>query len=789
MRIGIVGTLLLGMLTTSPAISQTPASQEVKVVDLADLVPDERDMLDQAITFQKSGDPSRALLLLEDLLRIHPRGTLVEEALYRIALAYRQLGRFPEAQKTLQLRDQRHPQGIWRLPARLLQGEILAAEGQWTGARAPLVEASKSPQREISQRAHHLLILTAEQLRDLPSARASIEILAQDRAGNPHADFARLKLGTLAAAEGKASDAARAFKEVLAQAADPALRAEAAVRAGTLAQSRQEWAEAIANYETARRSEAPEFWKKLAHLGLVQSHFAAKDYNRALEIIRQVRPAFPDDARSQVLFLSAEAARLSGKTAEALESYEFFLKEFPNDPLAESALWARVLIRRAGADETPGSQKALAAEAARHLARFPQSPRRFQAALLRAEALYTLADYKASAPMLANLIVDKDLATLPPEGQAGLFYRAGHAAWMLKDAANARPPLTRLLQSHPQSPLIPAALWIDGAAALALNLKAQALTSWDTLLRDHPDYKERTTVYWQAALLAGNLERYPDMARLLQGYLQEFPQTPRAAEAHFLLGGALSRAADEQTSRPHWETARTLNPAAYFVPASQQLIRLALARQDVPGLRTLVDDYDAWRAKHPTTPAVALEVYEWLGEQLAGSASPSDAEAYLRIVLAASKDRAQRQRTQLRLALLLSALGNHGGAVREWSNYRLNFPEDAHRSTVLEPLARAHLGAGQLDQATALAEQILRQNPEGEFNARGRILLGEITLARGRPAEAAKIFSATALLIDDPILTPRALTHAEKAHRLSGRADAADAALLELKKRFPDYRE
>jgi hypothetical protein len=44
-------------------------------------------------------------------------------------------------------------------------------------------------------------------------------------------------------------------------------------------------------------------------------------------------------------------------------------------------------------------------------------------------------------------------------------------------------------------------------------------------------------------------------------------------------------------------------------------------------------------------------------------------------------------------------------------------------------------------------------------------------------------------LIDDPVLTPRALLRAERAHRLAGQEREADAALLELKKRFPDFRE
>jgi TolA-binding protein len=99
----------------------------------------------------------------------------------------------------------------------------------------------------------------------------------------------------------------------------------------------------------------------------------------------------------------------------------------------------------------------------------------------------------------------------------------------------------------------------------------------------------------------------------------------------------------------------------------------------------------------------------------------------------------------------------------------------------------AQIGAADFDAAKALAEQILRQNPEGEYNARGRLLLGEVEFGKHNYKEAAKLFSAVALLVQDPQLTPRALNRAEKAYRLAGEAKKADELLLRLKKEFPEF--
>jgi len=103
-------------------------------------------------------------------------------------------------------------------------------------------------------------------------------------------------------------------------------------------------------------------------------------------------------------------------------------------------------------------------------------------------------------------------------------------------------------------------------------------------------------------------------------------------------------------------------------------------------------------------------------------------------------------------------------------------------------LAEAYLGSAEYKKAQALAEQILRQNPEGENNARGRILLGDVQMARLKFDEAAKLFRAVALIAMDDLYTPLALSKAEAAFRRGGNDEAADKMFLKLKKEFPDFK-
>ncbi|MDX6766232.1 MAG: tetratricopeptide repeat protein [Candidatus Methylacidiphilales bacterium] len=764
-----------------PAPEPTP-----QILNLEDLQPAADQLIGQGLSFEKSKDPGRALLLYEDVLRYHGQGDRAEEALFRIASCYRQLGRFEEARNTLALRQKQYPASgsPWRPPSRLLEGEMLAAEARWKEALPALQDGATASERELQLRAHYLAVLAADNLKDLALARPNIEALVREKKEHPYADYARLKQGTLAASEGKSSIASQAFKEVLARTGDPALRAEAGVRAGNLAYASGAWREAAANFEVVRKTNAPDFWRQLAHLGLLQSAFAAGDHARLLEIYREVRPAFPEASRAQVLFLVAESTRLTKQDQAALEAYDFFLKEFPNDPMAESAVWARILILRG--QNNPD----LVPETARFLGGFPNSTRRPTVQLLRAEAFFDRGDFKTCTPMLADLAGQTEaFAALQSVVREGVLFRWGRAALGLGDWPQARKAFDRLLADFPKTSLRSSALWMQGQAALRDKDPEAAFTSWTARVQDFPKDADRENTLWQTALLAGSLGKLAPMRSLLQAHLKEFPNSANTPEAHYLLAGAIQQLGDDQASRPNWEAARKLDAARYFGPATQQLIRLALLRADLPGLRTEVEAYDAWRQKNPKAPAVALSVYEWLGQELAKGDDPGSGAVYYRIVLAASKDPAQRKRSQLGLALLMSKIQNHGAAIKEWNQFRLDFPEEANRSTVLEPLAQALIGAARFDDAQTLAEQILRQNPEGEFNARGRLLLGDIAMGRRNYVDAAKYYATLALLMDDPLLTPRALWRAEKAQRLAGMTTEADAKLLELRKRFPDYRE
>ncbi len=780
-------TAMVAVLGLSPLLWAQPTDDRNTeappvIVDLDDLRPPEREMLDDAIRLQQAKAWSQALLQLEELLRFHPDSKLRDETLFRIAASYRGLGRFDDARNSIRLLRERHPKSSWMTAAALLEGEMVAADGDWAAA-APLFEsAAKSTDPDIRRRARYLAVIGAESRGDLAAARESMEALVKEGPEGPYYDFAMVKSGAVLAAGNKSDEAATRLRDVLARTDDHALRAEAGVRLGNLDYENKRWRDAIANYEIVRRVDAPPFWKRLAHLGLVQARFAAKDYAGVLDVYNETKPDFPDNARPQVLFYVAESYRLNNQTAEALDQYAFLLKEFSDTDLAEPAQWARILLLNK--ENSPD----LLPETAAYISKFADGPRAFEVKLLRAEQLDARREHTQAARMYEAIAKEDGFAGRDHSIRLAVFLRWASAAFDAKEFAASRRAIDRLLKDNPPAERVADALWLRGQAELADGDPTAALATWQRWLRDFPEDARRQEVLWRAAMLAGHMQQWNRLEEGMKSYLDGFPKSPRIAEAAYWTAFALQEQDKEAQSAPYWKQARDNDPSRYFETATRQIIRLALQQKDVPALRAEVDAYDQWRIRNPAAPAVALEVYEWLGQELAGGEDPAAAEPFLRRVLAATRDRDQRRRANLALALLLGRLDNHGAAIREWRGFRASFPEDANRSAVLEPLARAHIGAAEFDDAQNLAEQILRQNPEGEWNARGRILLGDIAFARRRYDEAARIFSAAALLIDDPELTPQSVAKAERAYRRAGNDKEADARLLDLRKRFPDYR-
>jgi|GEM_PF-739275 len=767
----LIGGMILGCVLANSApcqISLVPGGQTNVIVDVpADLSPSADDMFHQAVSLEGEKQYARAAQLLGDLIQFHPQDARIEESLYRLAECYRGLGRFQEAANFLKLSRDKFPNGQWCLAGYLLEGEMLAADGKWSAAKPPLQEASKSPEDKIRFRALYLLILATEQTDSPADSRPYLESLLKITENNPYVEFAQIRLARVLTDSGEVDTAAKLLRQILATTQDPAIRAEAAVRAGNICYDQKQFKDALGFYEIVRRTEAPEFWKKLAQLGLLQANFSMADYTSVIRLYNDVQPQFPEKTMPQVFFLTAEAYRLLKQPKDALTFYDRLLKDYPASDVAEPASWGRLLVLQTLKD--PRFTEAVPA----FIASFPHSQRIPLAQLMRADNAYLAGFYSPARTIYAEIADNPTIKALPPDAYAGVLARWGRCCYLLKEYDDATRIFSEFLRQYPHHPSVPDILCMQTQSQQILSRTDDALASANQLLDEFPDYLQRESILWQDALLAGNKRDYKLMSQRLDELTQKYPKTKVMPEAQYWLGYSLRQIGDSKDAVPHLKQARLLNPNLFFESATQILIRIALDAQNLSELTEEVSLYESWREDFPSSAPVSPDVHEWIAQQLASGKDPAKAEPYYRKAIAQTKDAAQKKRAQLGLAMLMSKIKNWGGAIEEWNKYIKLSPEDANRSSILESLSQAYIGAARFDEAQKLAEQILRQNPEGEYNARGRMLLGDIAFAQHNYSEAAKIYSAVALLIDDPVLTPLAKEKAAEARRRSTPEDQA----------------
>lgn len=739
--------------TAALSLAQTEVQTEV----VQELRPSDRDLFSQAKGSQRQKQYALAIQLYTDLIQFWPQSNLREEALFQIAECYHSLGRFDDARGTLKLFRETFPQSTLQEAGFLFEGEMRAADAQWPEAIAWLEKVTSD--KKLQTRASYLLAIAWEQMGKLAKAKEALVFLTEQTSDNPYLDFASMKLGVVYVQESRLKEALNMFQNILKRTSDPAMRSEAAVRAGQTAYALKNNREAISFYEITRKTDGPEAWKQLARLGLLQIDAEEGDWAALQSLVQEGVDAFPKESKPQVLFFAGESYRLKNDPKQAISFYEELIETFPDNVLAETAAWSRLLALQAT------QNKNFATEVDAFLKTYPNSPHLALARLMRADLNYQEKKYQEAAVLYEKII--PEVQKLPEATLANIYLRWARAAFMQRKFDVATKALNIFIQKFEKNPERANSLWLLAECQNELKQPKESLQTLQKLLAEFPAFEKRESLLWQASALALQVKNFEMTQKHLEELLKLFPKTAHVSEAHATLAFCCMERKQDAAAKEHWKMARQLNPEAYTENATQQLIRIVLKEKQLAALTDEVAIYDAWLAKHPKAPPLSVDILEWLGHEWAKTSKQEKGIGYYRRVLQISKGEEQRQRVQLALAKLLSDMKRWPEAIIEWKIYRANFPKDAERSGVLEPLAQACIGLKQFDEATKLAEQILQQNPEGEWNARGRLLLGDIAFAQKNYAEAAKIYGAVALLIDDPELTPRAKAQAEEARLLS----------------------
>lgn len=466
--------------------------------------------------------------------------------------------------------------------------------------------------------------------------------------------------------------------------------------------------------------------------------------------------------------LAGNSLRQLGRDKEAKTLYDRLLAEFPESPSASAARFQRlVTLYSMGSGET-------LAEINTFLLSPTSTRERTQALLLKAELFFKEKKFAEAAEIYQAL---QDLP-LSDELKSEALYKLGWCEAQVQDYGAAGRIFTRFIEANPKHALAPTAIAQRAMARQAQKDDQGALDDFDLLITKYQGAKEREFALQQKALLLGQKQDTPGMTAAFTQLLDEYPKTAAAAQANFWLGWAAFEAKDYPKAIQYLSEARKLDPKGYGERSSLRIV-LACYYQD---------DRDAAvreLAKMDRDHAPA-EILRWLGLKFFEEGKYAEAEAYL---LPVSKSGSAQATPEILLILSQSQ-----ARQKKWKASRenaLRFLEVAR-----DPLNRARgllahadtlVGEKRYDEASGIVDEAMLLQPEGRYNALGRMAHADILAAQGEHEKAARAYLTVALLYEDKEITPRALKNAQKEFLLSNNPREAEKTQRELNKRYPDY--
>ena len=749
---------------------------------------------DGAMVSFNAGKFADAVTAFSDFVRDFPADRRREEALYRLAESYRNLGRPDDALAAYTFEVKMYPDGPLRLSAELRRGVILFDSGKFGEAIPPLQKVATDGADEAQEAAKYLLGRAFLATQKEVDGRALLQGLADAPSPGKYAGPAAQALAELDDQENHLSDALAHWQKALALTTDPAAQATIAARGGWSALGANQLEAAEKLFQTARRLDPSGGARKVANTGLLRILFQQKRYSEWVATYGAEKDNLLASGRSEILYDLGHAEFSLKHWAESAAAFDQYLHEFGTEPNAGQAAYERFL---AGAqlDRTK-----VVGDAEAYLKAWPQSPYRARVQLVEAQELSAEKNFSAAVSLWESLSHEKGDAEWP-RGEILLELARSHdelQQWG-QAAAAYQAYLDDLANQVGGDPAAIAKQRLQAQARLAVCLQnsdqlAAATQAWEAVQSEAaPDSPEEEMALESLGLIyaKGGPSQQNDMASTFRTLLDKFPQSPLRAMAAFSVGDSFFKNRDYASAEKFLLEARDWDSANWREPATQRLALGAYGLKDRAKALTYLKDYEALPL--PVDPlarqaaVLPAALYYWLAEEARKNGQWDEAETFYAKVTRHPAPGDLLAGAWWQLGQVQSERKEWSAAAESYDRYRQLKADAKNATVVLLALGRAQLGAGNLDVAKSLGQQALLQEPEGPNSAAARMLLAETALAAHSYPEAARMFATLAVLFDDPKITPQAMARAADSFAAAGDAASASDWRQKLAAKYPQY--
>ncbi|HUB66580.1 MAG TPA: tetratricopeptide repeat protein [Candidatus Methylacidiphilales bacterium] len=774
--------------TTHESPSTAPASSTPGLVITTPAVA----RFDNAMALFNAGHYAGAVTALSSFVVDFPHDRHREEALYRLAESYRNLGRADDALGAYTYQVQAYPDGPLRINGELRRGAILFDTGKVADAIVPLQMVADKGDGELQEAAKYLLGRAFLATQKEAEGRALLQVLAGAQPPGKFAGGAAQALAELDDSQSHFADALPLWQEALGLANDPAVAATLAARGGWSALQANQPAAAEKLFQAARQFDPSGDSRKMANTGLLRILFQQTRYTEWVALYTAEKDKLLDSAREETLYDLGSAQFKLKHWPEAVAGFDEFLKDYSASDAAVTAAYERFLAI------SQIDPKRIVSEADAYLKAWPRSSYRARVELLKAQELTAEQDFAAALPLWESLAQKRDDSSLPHLkielelgracDQLGKFEEATTAYQTYLDGLSNRPGDHSTERLHVEARL---------AVCLQKSNQLMAATqAWQAVQSLAPDGSPEQKMALESLGLIyarGGPDQEQMMVATFQKLLNQFPQSALRAVAAFSIGDSFFKSHDYAGAEQYLLDARDWDAKTWLQPATQRLVLGAYGMKNYDKAAAYLKEYDTLPI--PSDPAAQREArlpaafFYWLGETARQAGQWPDAEVYYTRVTKHPDPGNLLPGAWWQLGETQSHLRKWAHAVESYQQYRILKPEAQNATTVLLALGRAQLGAGTLDAAKVTSDQVLLQALEGPNNAVARMLAGEVAYAMRDYAGAAKMFATLSLLFDDPKITPQAMARAADSFEQAGEAGKAADWRQKLKAKYPQFQE
>lgn len=590
------------------------------------------------------------------------------------------------------------------------------------------------------------------------------------------------------------------FQQLAASASTQEFKEEAIVRGGLMAAEagQADLSEKLLNEALRFPDTSP--WKSLAQVGAIFNAFSRGDHDKVIGLYNSGAYDAPDESRAKMLLIVGHSFRIKGDNESALRLYSLIEGKYPDRSESIEAGYRKLqILHQKGDPLLPETAKKFAERQSKV---DPKSTFIDMAYLMAAEWHFSQAEnsasgagsefaikhYKEAAASYRKVREDN----IDKKYHEASLYKQGWAEIESGEGSEGILTLSRFIQRHSDSALCSSALAKRAMAYQAQGDHQFALGDYLDIAKRYPESPEHEFALQQVALIYAHQRKIPEMIQAYKDLLAKFPETKGAGEAHYWIGVGHFDLEQYEEALVELGKAREMDPGN----EDKATLRIVIALYQLEDITKLAIEAKRYLANVPavakgTDPAkrtpIPPQILEYVGRKLADSSKYEDAEAFLTAITDPKQPEKTSSSVWKLIAECRAKLKKHTEAIAAYDSYLQLTERPSDRAAAYLARGFSQLCLRDFEASRASAQESLRSQKEGRTNAEARLLLGDVSAAKGELEEAVKEYLVVSQIFMDPEVTPKALTKAINIYRTLGNQEKAQELTQELSTGYPNY--